>query len=153
MSTQVLIRDHLAACTHEFLFMSADKLRMDALCDRDDRLLAQFQNRPQFAGRKRWCDLEQEQFRILIVLHVALLADLPLEKRSDPENPIARSLSVVLLGLCRLIEQTLAASITLITINRVSEDDLTFDLTLSLEPFALPRPRQAGLRIVVDNSR
>lgn len=153
MSTQVLIRDHIAACTHEFLFVRADKVRMAAQWNEEDRLLSQFQNRPQFAARRRWSDLGQEQFRILILLHIALLADLSEESRSNISNPIVRSLTNVLLGLCHSIEQALDASIALITINRVSEDVLTFDLMISLEPFSLPRPRHAGLRIVVDNSR
>lgn len=151
--TQVIIRDHQCGAQHGFFFNKKDKALVSARWEDEDPLLVKLQGQTMFADRRRWCDLDQEQYRLLLALHLSLVADLPDQHQNNPDHPVVKSLMMLLVAFVHLIEQRVGGGIGLVTINRISDNVVTYDLNVCLDDMEFPRPRGGGLKVVVDNSR
>lgn len=152
-NTQVIIRDHAYGTTRDFIFSPRDKGIVTARWEDEDPLLNKLQSQTLFAERKRWCDLDQDHFRVLLGLHMSLVADLPEQHQANTEHPVVRSLLTLLIAFIHLIETKVGGSISLVNVSRISETVLTYDIAASLDDMEFPRPRNGGLKVVVDNSR
>ena len=152
-NTQVIIRDHLCGATRTLFFGPREKGMVALRWEEEDPLLAKLQSQSLFTERKRWCDLDQEQYRVLLALHLSLVAELPEQHQNNLDHPVVKSLMTLMGAFLYLIETRIGGGIGLATVNRVSETVITYDLNICLDDMDFPRPRGGGLKVVVDNSR
>lgn len=147
----VILKDHLQGATTTLVIDEERKRPVQARWSLEDPLLTRLQGQPVFSGRTKLSELDPYHYRVLLALHLTALADLPAESREDPRNPTVRSYQWLLTGLILALEDRTQGSVSVLTVNRVSETAVMYDVSLSLEEFVFPHPKANGLRIVVDN--
>lgn len=157
MSTSVVvIRDHLQGLTTTLMYSPEQKEVIERFWKKPDPLLLSLQHQAVFCGRVRLCDLEPYHFRVLLALHLMLLNDVSADQRLDPTHTTMRSLDYILIGLIHCLESRTQGEVTSLTVNRVGEENVLYDVILSLEPMVMPGPGpkpKSGLRVVLDNDK
>lgn len=123
-----------------------------------DRILAEMQDHPVFSGRECWCDLEPKHFTMMIISILNAASDLSDEDRIDNSNKIIASLHFLYAALILCLQIRSDSLIELIRINRMGENDVTYDYTATFNIFEgldiKKKPageKPMGLRLVVDN--
>lgn len=152
--TTAVINDLAADQRHVILFNRPnDFQRADAYWETEDDLLANLQHTDFFIGRTRWCDLDPQHFRFLLMDNLTRVAALTTEEQDDPSNPTMSSLTFLLTTFIKLLEQRTQSTLELMRINRLAEHEVLYDFSSSvnLHLDSKTPPRQ-GLRVIVDNS-
>lgn len=151
--TQVLIRDHVRSVSTTLLLWPDEKKAIADSWHDDDLVLKGLQKHVEFVGRTKWSDLDMSHFRVLIALHLLLLAELSEQEIGNDRNTVVRSFLRTLVAFVHMIETRAQASITLLGMQRHSLTNVVYDVTMSLNPMEFPKPHSTGLSVVVDNTR
>lgn len=151
--TTVVINDLETDQRHVILFNRPnDFQRVDAFWDNEDKLLLDLQHTDFFIGKKRWCDLEPQHFRFLLMNNLSKVAALSVEDQSDSTNEVMSSLTFLLTALIKCLEQRTQSTIELMRLNRLAEHAILYDFSASVNlHLDDKRPRRRGLRVIVDN--
>ena len=111
-----------------------------------DELLTSVQNHDLFAGKTRWCDLEIKHFHIMIVNILRMLGKTDDTVRANDANPLVVRLTFFLCAFIKLLQENSGSSIDLLRVNRVSDDDVVYDYTATLD--VKIAPIKSGLKVV-----
>jgi hypothetical protein len=117
----------------------------------EDSILVDMQRNAFFAGRTRWCDLNPTHFRLMVAHNMTLAAKLPDDEHADPKHPVIKSLNFLMCGLVLCLQYRTECLIELLRIARMSETEITYDFSASLNMAIDTQKPKNGLRIVVDN--
>lgn len=156
MTTSVVfVKDHVATTTTTLMYTQEQKNGVLKFWQDTDPLLINLQHQPSFFGRVRLADLDPYHFRILLALNLGLLGDLSNEQKLDPKNLTMRALDWTLMGLLNCLESRSQSLVSAMTVNRVTVENILVDVSLSMEPIKMPKPKPRGpkLRVLVDNER
>ena len=125
--------------------------KMAAVWENEDAILIDMQDNDFFAGRRRWCDLNPTHFRLMISRNLTIAATMPNDQRDDHNHPVIRSLHLLMAAMVICLQQRSECLVELMRIARMSEVEVTFDFSASLNmAIDVQRPK-GGLRVVVDN--
>lgn len=146
------------------VYSGNDFERIAQIWENEDRLLAEMQFHPKFAGRLRWCDLEHEHFSFMVAANMRKISDLKAAEQTDYSHPYYKSLEFVVLALVRCLQLVSICSVETIHINRVSEGNVIISFSATLDNAMVLSPvennddndddsHDEGLfKIVVDNT-
>jgi hypothetical protein len=146
----VILRDHVEVRVSTLVYNDAMKQVVAERWFEDDNLLMRLQSQPIFAGRRKLSELEPYHFRVLLALHLTLAAEVPSERR-EADHPVLRNLDNLFIAMIHCMETRLQGTVSTITVNRVSETNVIYEVAASLSEIEFPKPRQTSLRIIVDN--
>ena len=123
--------------------------------ENEDPILVDLQDNPFFAGRRRWCDLDPTHFRLMILRTLSFVARMGDEERGNQDNPVVRSLHFLLCAMIHCLQCRAESMVELVRINRLNENEITFDYTATLNMHIdMPKPKGGtGLFVVVDNDK
>lgn len=152
-TTIVTVRDHLQGLSTTLVYTQEHKAPVHTAFKALDPLLMHLQHRTEFRGCLRLSDLDAIRFRILIGMHLSMMADLTAAQRMDERNVTMRSLDWLLVGYLHFLEGVTASKIAALTLTRISEEHVLYDSTLHAEGMVTKAepPKNPGLRVVVDN--
>jgi hypothetical protein len=155
-----IIKDHVTTRATTLMYTQAQKDGVLKYWHDTDPLLLSLQHQPTFQGKVRLYDLEPFHFRVLLALNLSLVGDLTDEQTLDSGNLTMRALDWTAMGLINCLETRAQAGISTLMINRVSAENVLVDVTMSMEPIKMPKPRMKTaapvpnkLRVIVDNER
>lgn len=152
MATTVIVNDY-EACRRSVVILDTSDFEFVArMWSTPDRILAELQAHPLYAGRTRWCDLDPPHFRYMIVLTMVRVAKLEEDARNDAANPVVRSLHFLMTALIACLQARSETNIELIRFNRVSQTEIVYDFSASLNLAADPQKPASGLKMVIDNT-
>jgi hypothetical protein len=153
-SSVIIIRDHVQGHATNLTYTADHKAAIEQVWKKPDGLLLSLQHQAAFCGRARYCDLDPYHFRVLLALHLMMLADVSEDQRLDPKNLTMRSLDWILIGLLFCLESRTQGEVSMLTINRVTDENVLYDVVMNLEPMAMPKPKKvSGLRVILDNEK
>lgn len=150
-TTVVIIKDHTQSVAMTLVYGQVHKETIEGRLHDEDPLLARLQANPAFKGILTMGQLEPQHYRMLLALHLSLVADLSTEKRRNATHPLMRSLDILLIGLVITLEKRIQGSISIMNVNRAA-DTVLYDINASLDEYEMPKPNPRGLRVVVDNA-
>lgn len=150
--TLVVLLDHEDGHRAEITLGQDDHEELDAVWTKPDRLLVELQSNEFFAGRSRWCDLDPWHYTQLIERNMAKLTALSLLDRGDPRNPVVHSMTGLLTGLVRCLEERCQCIVELLRVTRVHATAVTFDYTATMNHAVMSPRRPVGFKVVVDNA-
>ena len=117
-----------------------------------DQGLVNLQNNPLFKGFTKWCDLFPIHFKSMIAHNMAAFLELPAEMQVNFENPVSRSLNLILMGFIKCLDDKCDSNIELIKIKAITGHDIIIEfsatLTADIRDYISP---SNFLKIVVDN--
>jgi hypothetical protein len=121
-----------------------------------DTILAEMQFHPIFEGRERWCDLDPKHFTMMIMSILNAAANLTDGERTDGDNRVITSLHFLYAALILCLQNRSDSLIELIRINRIADNDITYDYTATFNIFEgldikKSEAPKSGLKLVVDN--
>lgn len=150
--TTVVINDLSADQRHVILFNRPDDFQQaDAFWETENQLLLDLQHTDFFIGRKRWCDLDPQHFRFLLMNNLSKVAALPVDHQV-PDNEVMRSLTFLLSALIKCLENRTQSTIELMRLNRLAEREVLYDFSASVNLHLDDNmPPRKGLRVIVDN--
>ncbi len=149
--TLVILLDHDDGHRVEVMLGPDDHDRLDASWHAGDRLLTELQNNEFFAGRSNWCDLDPWHFTQLIERNLAKMTALSLIERGNPDHAVMRSMTFLLTGLVRCIEERCQSIVELLRVTRVHASAVTFDYTATMNHAVMSPRRPVGFKVVVNN--
>lgn len=151
--TTVVINDLAADQRHVILFHRPhDFQRADALWENEDEILRGLQHTDFFIGRKRWCDLDPQHFRFLIMTNLSKVAALPVEEQDDPQNKTMTGLTFLLTALIKCLERRTQSTLEFMRLNRLADHEVLYDFSASVNLHLDDKtPPRKGLRVIVDN--
>ena len=151
--TTVVINDLATDQRHVILFnRPGDFQRADAFWENEDAVLLGLQHTDFFIGRKRWCDLDPQHFRFLLMNNLSKVAALSTQDQDDPANEVMSSLTFLLTSLIKCLEHRTQSTIELMRLNRLAEHEVLYDLSASVNlHLDDKKPPRKGLRVIVDN--
>lgn len=154
-TTVVTIRDHLQGLSTSLVYSQQHKGPVRDAYAALDPLLLQLQHREEFRGCLRLADLTPLHYRILIGLHLSMMADLTAAQRMDAANITMRSLDWILIGYLHCLEKVAFCKITALVLTRISEQHVLYDATTHAEGVVrnTEPPKGPGLRVIVNNDR
>jgi hypothetical protein len=153
MCRLVQIDDHIQQVQISLTFTEEDRRFVADVWDRADPLLARLQGMAVFQGKLTLADLDLTRFRLLIAMHLTLLAGIPERHTTNRGHPIVKSLHLLLLGLLRALESRLGGQIPFLSLTRLSQTDVAYTFQARLDPITFPSfTTPPAFRIVIDNS-
>lgn len=120
--------------------------------DKIDQGLMNLQNNPLFKGFTKWNDLFPIHFKSMIAHNMAAFLDLPGEMQVNFENPISKSLNLVLMGFIKCLNDKCDSTIEMMKIKAITGHDIIIEysatFTADVRHYISPNN---FLKIVVDN--
>jgi hypothetical protein len=151
--TTVIINDFVTDRRTAILFNHPqDFVQVNAFWEKEEKLLVQLAENESFRDRKRLCDLSPTHFRFLIMATLKKVADLAPEQHSDPAHPAMTTLTFLLTGFIKCLEDRTESSLELMRINRLGEDEILYDYAGSINMHLDSLRPKKGLRVIVDNT-
>jgi len=118
----------------------------------EDTILIDMQENDFFAGKTHWFELNPTHFRLMVARNLTMAAELPEVERYDSKNDVIRSLHFLLAALIYCLQQRSECLVELMRIARLSEYEVTYDFSASLNmSIEMMHKPKSGLRVVVDN--
>ena len=116
---------------------------------KEDKILLELQETSFFAGRKRWCDLTPTHFRLMIAHNITISNKLSDVEKLNTNNTIIQSLHFLISALIICLQIRAECLIELMRIDRINENDVTYDFSASLYTTQI-KPK-IDLHLIVDN--
>ncbi len=153
MTTTVIINDFSIDRKTAIMFNHPqDFVQVEAVWEKEDKLLRELGSNESFAGKTRWCDLTPSHFRFLIMATLSKLAMITEAQSMQPGNLEMASLTFLLTAFIKCLEDKTESTIELMRINRLGEDEVLYDYAGSINMhFDTLRPKKK-LRVIVDNT-
>lgn len=151
--TTVIINDLSVDQRHVILFHRPDDFqRADQFWEVEDPILIALQHTDFFIGRKRWCELNPQHFRFLLMNSLSKVAALSVEEQGNENNKVMADLTFLLTTLIKCLELRTESTIELMRFNRLTENEMLYDFTASVNlHLDNKKPPTKGLRVIVDN--
>jgi hypothetical protein len=152
--TTVIINDFETDQRIAILFnYPQDFLQINAYWETEDDLLVNLDKANDvFKDRRRWCDLSPTHFRFLIMENMNKMTVLTTEEQADPTNPTMVSLTFLLTGFIKCIEERTESTLELLKVNRLGEGEVLYDYAGSINMHLESLRPKGGLRVIVDNT-
>ncbi len=149
--TTVFLNDFLTKRRTGVTFTENDFLHVDQKWNEEDQQLLALQSVEVFTGLLRYSELQTEHLRVLLqsaLTHYAKLSD---GERAEPTHPTTALVSFLLLALIKRLETSTGSIVELLRVNRVSEYDIAFDFSATMDMnFAKPPPaKNADFKVIV----
>lgn len=119
--------------------------------DDGDDLLDALQHHDLFRGKQKWADLDIKHFHVMIVNMLKIIGGMNDDVRADKESAPVKRLVFFLCALITLVQEKTGSKIELFRINRVSDTDIVYDYSATLEVLIERPAPPSGLKIIVDN--
>lgn len=155
--TTIILNDFETGKRIVTVINAADMEFIKKVWNNKDRILADMQGHPVFDGLERWCDLDPKHYTMMIISMLNAAARLPDEERTNGTNPVITSLHFLYGALILCLQIRSDSLIELIRINRIADNDITYDYTATFNIFeglAIKKSdttKYPGLRLVVNN--
>lgn len=156
--TVAIINDYVVDRRMKMFFDQEDFEILEEQWGVKDEILVDLQHTSLFFGRERWSELDPIHYRILIATTMAKTFALIEEGKEEQANGALESMTFLISGLVRCIEERGECHVEMIRLVRVGELDLVveYQASLSMEE-DLPKTKtvgksRSGIQVVVDNS-
>lgn len=153
----VYLNDYVSGRRISLTFNAHDYDVIDQQWEEEDQRLLSYQHIEIFKDRTRYCDLTTKHLRILIQQVLRYYTPLDDSERADSAHPVVALFNQLVLFLIRYIENATDTSIELLHVNRITERNICFDYTASMDMnFTRPMPKNDPIdpfTIVVDNTK
>lgn len=151
--TTVIINDFETDRRMEILFnYPQDFEQIDTHWEKEDKLLVDMQGNDFFKGHSRWCDLNPTHYRFLLAATLNKVSMLSDEQQGDSLNQTMATLTFVITGFIKCMEERTESSLELMRINRIGENEILYDYSGSVNMHLDTSRRKKGLRVIVDNT-
>ena len=151
--TTVIINDFESDHRMEILFNHPqDFEQIEANWGNEDKLLVDMQGNDFFKGHSRWCDLNPTHYRFLLMATLNRVIELTDEQQADPTNQTMATLTFIITGFIKCMEDRTESSLELMRINRLSDNEILYDYAGSVNMHLESYRRKKGLRVIVDNT-
>lgn len=151
--TTIIINDFVTDRRMEILFNHPqDFEQIDQYWEKEDKLLLEMQGNEFFKGHTRWCELNPTHFRFLLMATLNKVAVLTDEQQADSADQTMASLTFVITGFIKCMEDRTESTLELMRINRLDENEVLYDYTGSVNMHLETSRRKKGLRVIVDNT-
>lgn len=157
--TTVFITDHVTSRRDGLAFSEEDFAMVDRQWDVEQEQLLALQDIDVFADKTRFSQLATEHFRALIQQGLAHYAKLTDDERADASHPTVRLVHFLTLAMIHRMETDTGQRIELMRINRISEFNITFDISATMDmnfikpTVAKPQVATPAFTVVVDNTK
>lgn len=151
--TTVIINDFATDRRMEILFNHPqDFEQIDENWEKEDKLLLEMQGNDFFKGHTRWCELNPTHYRFLLMATLNKVAALTDAQQADSSDQTMASLTFVITGFIKCMEDRTESTLELMRINRLEENEVLYDYAGSVNMHLETARRTKGLRIIVDNT-
>jgi hypothetical protein len=154
VTTTVIINDFSLDRRTAIMFNHPqDFVQIEANWEREDKLLRDLGGTEAFQGKTRWCDLTPSHFRFLIMAALTKVADIPETESTQPGNQEMATLTFLLTGFIKCLEDRTESTIDLMRINRLSEDEILYDYAGSINMHFDSFRSKKKLRVIIEHLR
>jgi len=150
MITTVIINDFVIDRRSMVLLTKNHFDLVEAIWEKEDKILVEMQDSDLFAGKNRWCDLRSIHLRLMIAHNMTMCSKLSDNLQMDKENPVVASLHLLIAILIHGIQKNTESFVELFRIVRMSEHEITYDFTASFN-MTIDIKKKSDFRLVVDN--